>query len=483
MGISLTDSEDTLVPQRMGTVMNLLSRMLVLTALLVAAPLTATGASAQPSESPSALTIEGDAITRLASSSPEATSQVVVGRGVHSREAGGDWSRTGDAPGSGAIVFAADDPGLLLNGDHAPCLRGGTAAPLERSEDGGATWEPVEGIEGLRPLVVWSDSGIALGATCSGMMLSTDAGKTWSALAGIEAGYEITAFASIASEDGSGGPSVLFGMTSEGGTSRLYRLDLSDPADPTLSEPLREYWAIAGIAARGDLYVLAAADGVWVSEDAGRSWERSADGLDDVTLEEDPSQAGLPADVEPGSFGLFAAAFLGADNDALVVGSANGMYTATSPAGPWAPLDGSTGEIRQIDALLDADPVLFAADDSVFEVPAPDTSGMTADSPVAGTAEPATAQSAMVSDEVTITIVDFAFDAETVTVAPGTTVTWVNEGPTIHNTVSKDDLWSSEIMEAGDTFSFTFENPGTYPYLCTLHPIMLGTIVVDAEEQ
>lgn len=464
--------------------MNLPSRIFVLIVLLTAAPLAAISTSAQSPDGPAALTIEGDPITRLASSSPEATSQVVVGQGVYARDAGAAWSQTGDAPGAGTIVFAADDPELLLKGDHPPCLRGGAAAPLERSEDGGGVWEPVNGIEGLRPLVVWSESGIALGATCTGMMLSTDAGETWSDLAGIDAGYEITALATIASEDDTDGPSVLFGMTSEGGTSRLYRLDLSDPANPELSEPLREYWAIAGIAARGDLYVLAAANGVWVSEDAGGSWERSADGLNDVILEQDPSQAGLPADVEPGSFGLFAAAFLSADSEALVVGSANGLYTADSPAGPWAPIPGSTGEIRQIDASLDADSVLYAADDMVFEVPAPGAAEVTAGSAVAGTGEPAnaaTAQSAKASDEVTITIVDFAFDAETVAVAHGTRVTWANAGPTIHNTVSGDDLWSSEIMEDSDTFSFTFDDPGTYMYLCTLHPIMLGTIVVEAE--
>lgn len=457
--------------------------MLVLTVLVIAAPWAAVATSAQSPGSPAALAIDGDPITRLASSSPGATTQVVVGQGIYARDAGADWNRTGEAPGAGAVVFAADDPDLLLNGDHPPCLRGGATAPLERSEDGGVVWEPVDGIEGLRPLVVWSESGIALGATCSGMMVSTDAGETWSDLAGIEAGYEITAFASIATEEDTDGLRVLFGMTSEGGTSRLYRLDLSDPVDPVLSEPLREYWAVGGIAARDDLYVLAAADGVWVSEDAGGAWERSAVGLEDVVLDQDPGQVGLPADVEPGTFGLFAAAFLSADSESLVVGSANGAYTAGSPAGPWEPIDGSMGEIRQIGVVLDADSLLYAADDMVFEAPAPGARGMTAGSPAAGTVEAAnvaTAQSEEASDEVMITILDFAFDAETVTVAPGTTVTWVNEGPTIHNTIAENDLWSSEILEAGDRFSYTFEDEGTFPYLCTLHLIMTGTVIVDA---
>lgn len=384
-----TRVRDTRFSQRTGTIMHPLLRMVVLIVLLAAAPSATPGASSRSSDRPDTLSIDGDPVTRLAVSSPEATAQVVVGQGVYTREVGADWRRTGDAPGPGSVVFAADNPDLLLSGDHAPCLRGGSTAPLERSESGGAAWEPVDGIEALRPLAVWSESGIALGATCSGMMLSTDTGETWSDLAGIEAGYEITAFASIASDDGARGPRVLFGMTSEGGTSRLYRLDLTDPADPQLSEPLREYWAIGGVAARDSLYVLAAVDGVWVSEDAGGSWMRSADGLDDVVLEQDPSQVGIPADVEPETFGLFAAAFLNADNESLVVGSANGLYTAGSPAGPWEAVQGSTGEIRQIQAVPGADSLLYAADDMVFEVRTPDPEDGADGSPAVGTAEPA----------------------------------------------------------------------------------------------
>lgn len=376
--------------------MNLLLRTLALIALLTVAPLTLIRSSAQSTGDPAALMIDGDAISRLGGSSREATSQVVIGRGVYIREADGDWMRTGDAPGSGSVVFAADNPDLLLSGDHPPCLRGGALTPLERSEDGGASWETVEAIEGLRPLAVWNDSGIALGATCSGMMLSTDAGETWSGLAGIEAGYEITAFASVVSDDETGGPVVLFGMTSEGGTSRLYRLDLGDPAAPELSEPLREYWALAGLAARNDTYVLAAADGVWVSKDGGESWDRSTDGLEDVVLEQDPNQVGLPADIEPGSFGLLSAAFLSAESEALVVGSVNGLYIAGSPTGPWTPVSGTNGEIEQVAVILDAGSVLYAQDDMVFEVVVPPTATSAGSGPEAGTVEPAleaTAQS------------------------------------------------------------------------------------------
>jgi len=77
-----------------------------------------------------------------------------------------------------------------------------------------------------------------------------------------------------------------------------------------------------------------------------------------------------------------------------------------------------------------------------------------------------------------VRISDFRFDPPTITVALGTTVVWTNLGPTDHTTTSKQGLWDSRILHAGQTFRFTFRQPGTYPYWCTLHPEMLGTVVV-----
>jgi plastocyanin len=85
------------------------------------------------------------------------------------------------------------------------------------------------------------------------------------------------------------------------------------------------------------------------------------------------------------------------------------------------------------------------------------------------------------AEEVTIEIVDFFFDPEDVTVTVGTTVTWVNVGPTDHTTtayVDGDKFWDSAIMVEGDVFSFTFEEPGSYDYLCALHPSMTAHLEV-----
>jgi plastocyanin len=80
---------------------------------------------------------------------------------------------------------------------------------------------------------------------------------------------------------------------------------------------------------------------------------------------------------------------------------------------------------------------------------------------------------------VEVQILDFKFDPATVTVPVGTTVVWVNQGPTEHSATSKQGLWDSHLLQKGASYQYTFTKPGTYPYWCTIHPEMLGTIIVQ----
>ena len=72
------------------------------------------------------------------------------------------------------------------------------------------------------------------------------------------------------------------------------------------------------------------------------------------------------------------------------------------------------------------------------------------------------------------------FNHENLTVAAGTTVTWRNQGVAIHTTTSDDDLWGSDVLRSGQTFSFTFSQPGTFDYFCAIHPDMTATITVTS---
>jgi len=85
------------------------------------------------------------------------------------------------------------------------------------------------------------------------------------------------------------------------------------------------------------------------------------------------------------------------------------------------------------------------------------------------------------SPAVTVKIDNFAFDAQTVTVAPGSTVTWVNDDDAPHTVVAEDGKsFRSRTLDTGDTFSFTFMSAGTFGYFCSVHPHMTGKVVVKA---
>jgi plastocyanin len=80
---------------------------------------------------------------------------------------------------------------------------------------------------------------------------------------------------------------------------------------------------------------------------------------------------------------------------------------------------------------------------------------------------------------VEITIDNFSFAPGTSTVAVGTTVTWINHDDIPHTAVSTDGVFKSKVMDTDEKFSYTFTNAGTYPYFCSIHPKMTGTIVVQ----
>lgn len=80
---------------------------------------------------------------------------------------------------------------------------------------------------------------------------------------------------------------------------------------------------------------------------------------------------------------------------------------------------------------------------------------------------------------VTINIKNFAFNPSTITVKTGTKVTWVNSDSTGHTVTSNSSsILNSGILSPGQSYSFTFTNPGSISYHCTIHSMMKGTIVV-----
>ena len=88
--------------------------------------------------------------------------------------------------------------------------------------------------------------------------------------------------------------------------------------------------------------------------------------------------------------------------------------------------------------------------------------------------------SAPLSGQAPVDIVNFAFEPQKVFVKPGTTVTWTNKDTTIHDIKDTSPLNTaqSKDLNKGDTFSITYNQPGTYSYICGIHQYMTGTVEV-----
>ena len=91
---------------------------------------------------------------------------------------------------------------------------------------------------------------------------------------------------------------------------------------------------------------------------------------------------------------------------------------------------------------------------------------------------PTRARSEDKSSPTEVRVDNFSFAPETLTVTVNSTVTWVNKDDVPHVIAGNDGLFKSKALDTDDKFSFTFDKVGTYPYYCSVHPKMVGKIVV-----
>lgn len=78
-----------------------------------------------------------------------------------------------------------------------------------------------------------------------------------------------------------------------------------------------------------------------------------------------------------------------------------------------------------------------------------------------------------------ISIRDFAFEPATLSISAGSKVTWTNRDDEPHLVVSADARFhASPALDTDDTYAAVFAKPGTYGYFCSIHPHMVGRIVV-----
>jgi plastocyanin len=84
---------------------------------------------------------------------------------------------------------------------------------------------------------------------------------------------------------------------------------------------------------------------------------------------------------------------------------------------------------------------------------------------------------AWAAEETQTLIKDFKFTP--VSVKAGTKVTWVNMDDEPHNVVSDAGLFRSSGLDTNESFSYTFDKPGTYQIHCSIHPRRVATVVVE----
>ena len=77
-----------------------------------------------------------------------------------------------------------------------------------------------------------------------------------------------------------------------------------------------------------------------------------------------------------------------------------------------------------------------------------------------------------------VSIKDRKYSPAKVNIKIGETVLWTNHDHMDHTVDAKDGSFSSGTIKSGKTYEFTFKKAGEYPYECTLHPRMKGSVVV-----
>jgi len=103
----------------------------------------------------------------------------------------------------------------------------------------------------------------------------------------------------------------------------------------------------------------------------------------------------------------------------------------------------------------------------------PQTSTIPAESPSQVSSQPA---------DVTVKIQKFKFEPANVTIVAGKTIQFINLDEEPHTATSTDGTFNSKALDTNQTWNYTPAKPGTFPYICSIHPFMKGTLTVTAKK-
>ncbi len=90
-------------------------------------------------------------------------------------------------------------------------------------------------------------------------------------------------------------------------------------------------------------------------------------------------------------------------------------------------------------------------------------------------------QTPVLSDapQVTLDISGYDFSPRDLTVQAGTAITWANRDSVPHDATDEAGGWGTGTLKRGESATISFDSPGAYEYLCTIHPAMRGTVTVE----
>lgn len=122
---------------------------------------------------------------------------------------------------------------------------------------------------------------------------------------------------------------------------------------------------------------------------------------------------------------------------------------------------------------------IFSLSPTPAATPSPTSTTSLTSTPAATPSPTSTPATTPTPAQASVEISGFAFVPQTLSVPPGTTVTWTNNDSSSHTIASNDNLFQSGNLAKGATFSHTFGQKGTFNYHCSIHPAMTGKIIVE----
>jgi len=285
----------------------------------------------------------------------------------------------------------------------------------------------------------------------SGQLLKVDADGTISQVADFSATDQIPTGLTVAA-DGSLYVALLAGGSFGAGASSIINVAL----DGTMAEAWTGLTAVTSVALAQDGTLFALEMGSGGADDLA-SVERNSGRVVRQTGPDDSREVATGFDAPL----------------AMAFGPDLGLYVSSPSSsqvvdqGSVVRLDTNQGQVLTIDAdLLTTSPC--------FDQPTPPPSlASPGASPSAGDSTPASSSGPAVD------IKGFAFGPASLTVSVGDTVTWTNNDAVAHTVTATGGAFDSGTVSPGDTFTFTFTTAGSFEYVCSFHPNMTGTIVVQ----